>query len=198
MVREVFRFDSPERFVAGTVGEPGQRAFFLQARQAGLLVSVALEKVQVAVLAERVDELLDEVVRRSGGSAPVPAVAPADASDEAPLDEPVQPAFQVGAMALAWDPDEERVVIEAQASDPDAEDEDETTTLLEDELDEGPPLLRVRLTGAMARAFVARAQTVVAAGRPSCPFCGLPIDPTGHLCPRMNGHRLPEHGTAED
>lgn len=192
MVREVFRFDAPERFVAGTVGDPGQRTFFLQARQAGTLVSVALEKVQVAVLAERVDELLDEVVRRSGGSAPVPAVAPADANDEEPLDQPVQPMFRVGAMALAWDPDEERVVIEAQAADPDADDEEETTTLLEEDLDEGPPLLRVRLTGAMARAFVARAQLVVAAGRPSCPFCGLPIDPSGHLCPRMNGHRSPE------
>jgi uncharacterized repeat protein (TIGR03847 family) len=192
MVREVFRFDAPERFVAGTVGEPGQRSFFLQAREAGRLTSVSLEKVQVAVLAERVDELLDEVVRRSGGSAPVPAVAPTDTADEGPLDEPVQAVFSVGAMALAWDPDEERVVIEAQATDPDADDEEETTTLLEEDLDEGPPLLRVRLTGAMARAFVARAQTVVASGRPSCPFCGLPIDPAGHLCPRMNGHHPQE------
>lgn len=191
MPREVFRYDAPERFVAGTVGDPGQRTFFLQARQAGRLTSVAVEKVQVAVLAERVDELLDEVLRRSGGEATVPAVAPTDTADEGPLDEPVQPVFRVGAMALAWDPDEQRVVIEAQAADPDADDEQETTTLLEEDLDEGPPLLRVRLTGAMARAFVQRAQTVVSAGRPSCPFCGLPIDPSGHLCPRMNGHNPP-------
>jgi len=195
MPRLLFQFDTPERFVAGAVGEPGQRTFFLQARESGRTTSVALEKVQVAVLAERVDELLDEVVRRSGGEASVPAVAPTDADDAGPLEEPVLEEFRVGAMALAWDPDVERVVIEAQAVDPDAEDDDdeEAAGLLEDEEggddDEGPALLRVRLTGGMARAFVKRAQDLVAAGRPSCPFCGLPVDAGGHLCPRANGHR---------
>ena len=77
----LFDYDPPERFVTGTVGEPGQRTFFLQARGGGRVTSVALEKQQVAVLAERVEELLDEVVRRSGGTAPVPAMAPADQID---------------------------------------------------------------------------------------------------------------------
>ncbi|MFD9246711.1 DUF3090 family protein, partial [Streptomyces sp. NPDC059556] len=90
MSRQVFLYDPPERFVAGTVGLPGRRTFFLQASAAGRVTSVALEKTQVAALAERMDELLDEVVRRTGGNAPVPAVAPAEVADTAPLDVPVE------------------------------------------------------------------------------------------------------------
>ncbi len=187
MPRIVFEYDPPERFVAGTVGEPGQRTFFLQARDSGRTTSVALEKQQVSVLAERVDALLDEVVRRSGGDAAVPAVAPADSTDTAPLDAPIEEEFRVGTMALAWDPDDEVVVIEAQAvTEDDAEDE---PPLITDEDEDGPPLLRVRLTGTAARAFVTRAQAVVAAGRPPCPFCGGPLDAGGHVCPRANGYR---------
>lgn len=189
MPRELFLYETPDRFVVGTLGEPGSRAFYLQAREAGRVTSVAVEKAQVTVLAERVDELLDEVVRRSGGSAPVPAVAPTDTTDEAPLDEPVLSRFRVGAMALAWDADDEVVVVEAQAETPEADDDEEAATLLDDEAEDGPDLMRVFLTGTMARAFVKRALSIVASGRPSCPFCGLPIDPAGHLCPRANGHR---------
>jgi uncharacterized repeat protein (TIGR03847 family) len=104
--RQVFLYDPPDRFVAGTVGLPGRRTFFLQASAAGRVTSVALEKTQVAALAERIDELLDEVVRRTGGNAPVPAVAPADVADTAPLDAPVEEEFRVGTMALAWDGEE--------------------------------------------------------------------------------------------
>ena len=89
MSRQVFLYDQPERFVAGTVGLPGRRTFFLQASAGSRVTSVALEKTQVAALAERMDELLDEVVRRSGGSAAVPAVAPTEIADTAPLDAPV-------------------------------------------------------------------------------------------------------------
>ena len=106
MARIVFEYDPPERFVAGTVGEPGQRTFFLQARGGGRTTSVALEKQQVLVLAERIDELLDEVVRRTAGEADVPAVTPAEAADTAPLDVPIEEEFRVGTMALAWDTDE--------------------------------------------------------------------------------------------
>jgi len=113
--RQVFLYDPPERFVAGTVGLPGRRTFFLQASAGNRVTSVALEKTQVAALAERMDELLDEVVRRSGGSAAVPAVAPAEISDTAPLDTPVEEEFRVGTMALAWDGDEQRMIVEAQA-----------------------------------------------------------------------------------
>jgi uncharacterized repeat protein (TIGR03847 family) len=187
MPRIVFEYDPPERFVAGTVGEPGQRTFFLQARGAGRVTSVSLEKQQVSVLAERVEALLDEVVRRSGGEAQVPAVTPSDAADTAPLDAPIEEEFRVGTMALAWDADDEVVVIEAQAITDD-EDDDELPLIAEDD-DEGPPLLRVRIDGTSARAFVSRAQAVVAAGRPPCPFCGGPLDVGGHVCPRANGYR---------
>jgi uncharacterized repeat protein (TIGR03847 family) len=184
--RQVFLYDPPDRFVAGTVGLPGRRTFFLQASAAGRVTSVALEKTQVAALAERIDELLDEVVRRSGGNAPVPAVAPSDVADSAPLDVPIEEEFRVGTMALAWDGDEQRMIVEAQALvELDAEtDEDMAEAeerLLQDE-ENGPPMLRVRLTGSQARAFAN-------AGRPPCPLCSLPLDPEGHVCPRQNGYR---------
>ena len=186
MARQVFEFDPPDRFVAGTVGEPGDRTFFLQATRAGQVTSVALEKTQVAALAERIEELLDEVLRRSGGTAPVPAVAPAELDDVAPLDLPIVEEFRVGTMALSWDGDDERVVIEAQGM---ATDTAEEEPLVDDDDVDGPPLLRVRVSGSAARAFAKRAQQLVAAGRPPCPFCGLPLDPDGHVCPRENGYR---------
>ncbi|HEX8496762.1 MAG TPA: DUF3090 domain-containing protein, partial [Actinomycetales bacterium] len=108
----VYEYDQPERFVAGTVGQPGERTFFLQASGAGRVTSVALEKQQVLVLAERIEELLDEVVRRTGGGAAVPALAPAALADTNPLQTPVEEDFRVGTMSLAWDAEAERVVIE--------------------------------------------------------------------------------------
>ncbi len=179
----VITYDLPDRFVAGTVGVPGQRAFYLQARSGTRLTSVGLEKFQVGLLAERLEELLDEVLRQSGGKAPVPAVAPEGLRDDFPLDQPVEEEFRVGAMALAWDPEDERVIIEAAENDP---------AMLEPE-DTGPPepegsSLRVSLTAAQARAFAERALRLVAAGRPPCPLCGLPLDASGHVCPRQNGH----------
>ncbi|MFH8408283.1 DUF3090 domain-containing protein [Streptomyces sp. NPDC018019] len=193
MSRQVFFYDAPDRFVAGTVGLPGRRSFFLQASAAGRTTSVALEKTQVAALAERIDELLDEVVRRSGGNAPVPAVAPAELADTAPLEAPVEEEFRVGTMALAWDGDEQRMIIEAQAlveleADTDEDLAEAEERLLQDD-ENGPPMLRVRLTGTMARSFAKRALEVVNAGRPPCPLCSLPLDPEGHVCPRQNGYR---------
>ncbi|MET9765434.1 DUF3090 domain-containing protein [Streptomyces sp. NPDC006372] len=193
MSRQVFLYDHPERFVAGTVGLPGRRSFFLQASAGTRVTSVALEKTQVAALAERMEELLDEVVRRSGGSASVPAVAPSEINDTAPLDTPIEEEFRVGTMALAWDGDEQLMIVEAQALvELDAESEEDLAEaeerLLQDE-ENGPPMLRVRLTGAQARAFAKRALDVVNAGRPPCPLCSLPLDPEGHVCPRQNGYR---------
>ncbi len=185
MARLLFAFDQPDRFVAGTVGQPGERQFYLQAREGARLVTVALEKQQVLVLAERVDALLDEVVRRSGGEAAVPAAAPLGSDDLGPLDTPIGEEFTVGAMALGWDPETELVVIEAHEV---VEDEEDVPELDEDP-DDGPPCLRVRLTGAAARAFAKRSRSLVAAGRPPCPFCNLPLEPSGHICPRANGYR---------
>ena len=186
----VHAFDPPERFVAGTVGEPGSRTFFLQARSGARVVSVALEKQQVAVLAERVDELLDEVM--ASADSVVPAVAPYGLDDNAPLEQPISEEFRVGTMTLSWDPDDERVVIEAHAlEEPDQPDEPEETDESDPEGEQAEPaeMLVVRLSPAHARAFVKRAALVVDAGRPSCPFCGGPIDPAGHLCVRANGFK---------
>jgi len=180
--RQVFLFDPPERFVAGTVGQPGERTFYLQASGGGRTVSVALEKVQVQVLAERLEELLEEVRRKGAGE--VPVVVPKELEDTAPLDAPVEEEFRVGAMGLAWDGEDEVVVVEALAP---AEGDAEVEPLVD--TDEGPDALRVRITPDAARAFVVRAQRVVAAGRPPCPLCALPLDPEGHICPRQNGHR---------
>jgi uncharacterized repeat protein (TIGR03847 family) len=193
-VPQVFDYDPPDRFVAGTVGEPGQRTFYLQARQGDRLTTVALEKQQVAALAERVDEVLDEVLRRSGGSG-APAVAPAALDDKAPLDQPIDEDFRVGTLALAWDGGAGVLVIEAHQMEltEDEGDDDAAAAAPPAVTDDGETaagdVLRVRLSPAVARAFAQRAAAVVGAGRPPCPFCGLPLDPAGHVCPRQNGYR---------
>jgi uncharacterized repeat protein (TIGR03847 family) len=105
-------------------------------------------------------------------------------ADDGPLDVPLLEDFRVGAIALAWDRDEERVVIEAQE-----ETEAPVEPLTDDVPEDGPGVLRVRITASMARAFSQRAMQIVSAGRPPCPLCGLPLDASGHICPRQNGHR---------
>lgn len=171
MARRLFIFDAPDRFVVGTVGEVGRRAFFLQARKGSAVVTVGLEKLQVAALSERLEDLLEAVE--------APVVEPP--KDPPTLDEPVVEAFRVGAMALAWDPSDESVVIEAQTPTVDGE-----YAELPDDETEGPDLLRVRLPAAEARGFVQQASALVSAGRPPCPYCGEPLDPQGHFCTRSN------------
>jgi uncharacterized repeat protein (TIGR03847 family) len=180
MPRQVHLFDPPERFVAGTVGAPGERTFYLQATGAGRTVSVALEKAQVALLAEKVGELLEEVRRRG---IDVPIGAPRELEDVAPLDAPIDEEFRVSGLALGFEVGDSMVVIEAQAEGGGEPAE------LDDDSEDGPDTLRVRVTPQVALAFAARASRVVDAGRPPCPLCGLPLDPGGHLCPRMNGFR---------
>jgi uncharacterized repeat protein (TIGR03847 family) len=175
MLRRVFDFDSPDRFVAGTVGEPGARSFFLQARQGGALVSVGLEKTQVAALAGRISELLDTVEGLAG------ELPPQVRRDDRPLEEPTVELFRVGAMALAWDATAGRIVIEAQPVT-----EDGAFAEVPDQAPEGPDLLRVRVEPSRARDFIRRAASLVAAGRPACPFCGQPLEVTGHFCPKTN------------
>jgi uncharacterized repeat protein (TIGR03847 family) len=186
MPRQVHEFDPPSRFVAGTVGQPGERAFYLQASGDSRRISVALEKVQVQVLAERLDQMLDEVRRQLGPGGGVPEAAPPELEDVDPLDLPVEEEFRVGTMAIAWEGETAKVVVEAQAALAEGE---EAAVPLADESSDGPDVLRVRIAPAAARAFVVRAQRVIAAGRPPCPLCGLPLDPEGHICPRQNGHR---------
>ena len=184
----VHGFDPPERFVTGTVGEPGARTFFLQARTGARVTSVSLEKQQVAALAERVDELLDEVLARQTSASLVPAIAPHGLEDSAPLEQPIDEEFRAGTMTLSWDPSDERIVIEvfpvAEATNVASDEDDE-----HDDDSEPDEVFLVRITAASARSFVRRAEQVLDAGRPGCPFCGNPIDPEGHLCVRANGFR---------
>lgn len=184
MPRQIFLFDPPERFVAGTVGAPGDRAFYLQAREGTRVTSVLLEKGQVGELATQLDELLDRVVRVSAGETTVPATAPEAMTDTRPLELPIASEFRVGAIALGWDSDDERVLIEAHAM---SEDGSLPPGIGDEGSEDGPDALVVRITGAMARAFAARSSALVAAGRPPCPLCGNPLDPEGHICPRHNG-----------
>lgn len=193
------RYDEPDRFVSGTVGEPGERTFFLQARQGNRLTSVTCEKQQVSVLAEHVDRVLAEIGRLSGGLVPVPPKRQA-AYDNEPLDAPITEEFRVGTMTIAWDPANARIVIEMYSvSDEELEiDLDEALgeaeaaeALAQAEAERAGEVMIVRIPPAAARDFVARSLALVAAGRPACPFCQQPIDPDGHICPRANGYRRP-------
>ena len=190
----VHRYDEPDRFVAGTVGQPGERAFFLQAREGNRITSVACEKQQVSVLAEHLDRVLDEVVRRSPGPAAVPPSS-AKARDTDPLDAPITEEFRVGTMTIAWDPSIDRIVIELFSNVDVEEPEDEAAEVAPEpeESDEisADEVFVVKITASYARDFVARANALVSAGRPPCPFCLQPLDPEGHICPRANGYRRP-------
>jgi uncharacterized repeat protein (TIGR03847 family) len=185
MARRVYLFENPDRFVAGAVGQPGSRTFYLQAREGSRVVSVVIEKPQVALLAERLTELLAEV--RSRG-ANVPDDLSTGEVDRAPLEEPLVEAFRVGTMAIVWDGDDESVVVEAREITVDEGDEETDEGPAEAEEDEDGDLMRVHMEPRMALAFAGRALEVVAAGRPPCPFCGQPLNPEGHICTRRNGY----------
>lgn len=192
MARVIHVFRQPDRFVAGTVGEPGDRTFYLQAREDIRTISVTVEKQQVSVLAERLASLLEEVAGRFG--AEVPDEVPDDLVDTEPLDMPVEEEFRVGTMGLGWDAESRAVVIELLAI---TETEVDEAVVLDD-TEEGPDAVRVFLTPAAARAFAARADRVVSAGRKPCPLCGEPLDPAGHICPRQNGYRREAELADED
>jgi uncharacterized repeat protein (TIGR03847 family) len=170
----MFVFEDPDRFVAGAVGEPGSRAFYLQAQQRGAVVTVGLEKTQVGALAQRIGEILAAV-----GEAPGTV---AGSSRVVELAEPIVELFRVGLLALGWESDSASLVLEARP----LTEEDETE--VSDDDPDGPDLVRVRLSASEAGEFAAAAARLVQAGRPACPFCGEPLDPGGHFCVRMNGH----------
>ncbi len=186
----VHDFDPPDRFVVGTVGPPGQRTFFLQASGGRRLVSVSCEKEQVTVLAERVNDLLREFAPAAEAES-----VPADEQDMAPLATPIEDEFRVATLSLAWDPARSMVIIEAFDTDlPDPESADEAEAEIADLAEAAATTadrasVRVVLDPPEARAFARRALALISAGRPPCPFCGGPLDPTGHVCPRANGYK---------
>ncbi|MGH3449917.1 MAG: DUF3090 domain-containing protein [Haloechinothrix sp.] len=183
MARVIHVFRHPDRFVSGTVGEPGDRTFYLQASSDVLLISVTLEKQQLSVLSERLGSLLEEVASRFDTE--VPAEAPEELLDTDPLAVPVEEEFRVGTMGLGWDAESNAVVVELLAI---TEGEVDENVVLDD-TEEGPDAVRVFLTPAQARAFAERAERVISAGRKPCPLCGEPLDRDGHICPRQNGYR---------
>ncbi len=180
MARQVHVFRSPDRFLAGTIGQPGEREFYLQVVDGRRVLSVACEKQQVAILADRLDLLITEVARRLGTEA-----AAADTAEDVPLlDTPVDAEFRVGTMGLAWDGEGSQVIVELLA----LTDEEVGEDIVLEDREDGPDALRVFLSLAEARNFAHHAQSVVAAGRPPCPLCGNPLDADGHICPRLNGY----------
>lgn len=183
------RFEEPDRFVAGTIGPPGERTFFVQARQGNRLASVVCEKQQVAVLAEHLERILDELTRISPLDVPP---RQNHAVDLGPLDLPLDEDFRIGTMTLAWDSRRARVQIEmfsVESEDDDADLDAQTDTESDSEQTNAAECLIVGITPGMARDFAARARALVSAGRPPCPFCDQPINPSGHICPRANGLR---------
>jgi uncharacterized repeat protein (TIGR03847 family) len=164
-------FTNPERCVAGTIGEPGEREFFIQARSKGRVCSVAIEKAQVQAIAQRLELIVAEVRK----SQPLISIT-SEPQDDAPLETPVDEEFQVGAISLAWNEQTQLIVFELYE-------------LEDDEQDNEGQVLEISFSLGMAVAFAQRSKALVNAGRLPCPFCSIPIDPRGHLCPRANGYR---------
>lgn len=188
MARQLFVFRSPDRFHAGTVGQPGDREFFVQAIDGARVITVGCEKQQVAILADRLDSLVGEVTRRFGAS---PEEAPVRVQQADRLQMPVDSEFRVGTMGLAWDGAQSTIIVELLA----LTDQDVGEDVVLEDRDDAPDALRVYLSLAEAQAFAQHAQQVVAAGRPSCPLCGNPLDPAGHICPRLNGYHRGQFDT---
>lgn len=171
MPTRALEFDWPDRAVVGTIGPPGARTFYLQVRSGKDVVSIVLEKQQSALLAEKIDEILDQLIAVDGNPFSVPGSTPLELVDNAQL-EPVEEQFRTGVLSLGWDPTTAQLVIEAY---PITDGDDESP-------DEDGEMLVVRLPVGAARAFATRTREIVGAGRPLCPFCAQPMDPDGHTC----------------
>jgi len=160
-----FEFDEPDVFTAGTEGPAGQRIFYLQVRNGPDVVSVKLEKQQVAALGEHLARLVSDL----------PTIAPEALPTDLDLLEPVIPQWVVGPIGVAYDDDLDRVVLIVEE-------------LVDEEAGEDSATLRIRVKREQVLAFVERAEELMSSGRPTCPLCGRPQDPDGHICPRSNGH----------
>ena len=170
----VHEFDWPDRVVIGTLGHPGARTFYLQVRAGKQIVSIALEKEQSALLALKIDEILDQLIAVEGNRFSVPTSTPVELVDNSDPLEAVQEQFRAGTIGIGWDPTTAQVIIEAHRLPADDS--------LEADAAEESELLRVRMPVGTARAFTQRTREVVDAGRPLCTLCGHPMDPDGHTC----------------
>lgn len=168
---ESFQLDGPDHFTAGAIGPPGQRVFYLQAREGRALVTLKCEKGQVAALGEYL----------AGVLAKLPGTPAAAAAGPAALLEPLAAAWPVGSIAVGFDDGRDRIVVVVNEAVEEEEDEGATAGA-------EPASARFAITRAQAAAFIERARALVRAGRANCPMCGEPKDPAGHICPRANGH----------
>jgi uncharacterized repeat protein (TIGR03847 family) len=175
---ESFNFDEPDHITAGAIGPAGERVFYLQARQDGRVLSLRLEKQQVAALCEYLAGILNDL-------AVVTEALPADVG----LIEPAVGEWVVGALAVAYEEADDRILLVAEELVPEEDDDEsdaEELSLEDLAFESGAATARFRLTRAQVEAMVRHAKGVVAAGRPICPVCGRPMDPAGHFCPRNN------------
>jgi uncharacterized repeat protein (TIGR03847 family) len=181
MTGESFDLANPQRLTVGAEGEPGRRLFFLQGREGALVVTLKMEKVQVAALAAWIAKTLEDL----------PALGHLPEEDELEAEPFTEPAWAVGSLGGSYDIDIDRIVLVAtEVSDEAAEDDDALDP--DDELVlEGGATARFLATREQMAALAIRATRLVEAGRPPCPLCGYPLDPTGHQCPRTNGYRPP-------
>lgn len=163
-----FEFREVAFFTVGTVGEPGQRTFFLQAGTDDHLMTLKLEKQQVEALAEYLQGVLADLPDADPGSTP----------DDLELRTPTVAEWVVGSLGIAYDDGADRIVIVAEE-------------LVDDEADDEAASARLQVTREQVAAFVPHAQDLVGSGRPPCPICGRPMNPEGHVCPRSNGHVRP-------
>jgi uncharacterized repeat protein (TIGR03847 family) len=192
-VSRSFELPDVEWATVGTIGPPGQRVFYLQARQGDEQVTLKLEKQQVAAIAQFLGEILSDL----------PVTDPLPDDDALALAEPVLAEWAVGGLQLAYDSEADRIVILAEEiGDDDTEDPDDPDATGAGALESGDPsagidppgdrgMGRLSLTRTQAAAIVRRGWDLVSAGRPTCALCGRPIDPDGHSCPRTNGHGPP-------
>lgn len=182
MPTKVHEFTWPDRVVVGTIGVPGERTFYLQVRAGTQLVSIALEKQQSAQLAEKIDEILDQLITLEGNPFSVPRSTPIELVDNEQL-EPVEEQFRTGAMSLGWDPTTVQLVIEAYPiAEVEANEDGSLDVESIDQIEDAPEMLLLRMPVGTARAFAMRTREIVGAGRPTCPLCGEPVDPGGHMC----------------
>lgn len=184
----VHQFDWPDRLVLGTVGDPGSRSFYLQARSGRRIVSIGLEKQQSAALAEKIDELLDQLMETDGNRFSVPVMTPIELVDNDPLEQPVDEQFRTGGISLGWDYTTAQLVIEAFPIIEIEVDADTDFERLDSIEVEPPEMLIVRIPVGTARAFARRTLEVVGAGRPLCPFCAEPMDAEDHTCISPSGY----------
>jgi uncharacterized repeat protein (TIGR03847 family) len=186
MSRIVYRHQNVERCVVGTVGVPGERTFFIQVRSTEGFNSVVLEKSQVQALVERLQLMIREL-RRNKLATSHELNAPA-LKDDLALEYPITEDFRAGVIAISYEQGNQNIEIQIQAStDDDFQELIDEDIVSDDEVI--PDILLVNLSIPMVRGFIERASHVIAAGRTPCPFCGIPLNPDGHLCPRANGYR---------